>query len=461
MALTFPSGPSTGQVFNPGPGLPSWMWDGGKWTSGTTPPLTLAQLVDVGLSSPTGGQALTYDGTRWINGGNARFTAGTLGGPVIRSTTSTATNWAAYLDSSVAGGYGLYIQAGDTSSDYTALFRNRAGTTAYFNLAGDGSGFIGPNATNVLSWTVQGDYTIATPIGGGAALTIKGNTIFENPEAGGAFTGQWINDGTTTLGLTVYGSAYSGGSAFGVGASGVSLSTSSTAPFAIGTFGAGELMLGTNGVPRLQLGPAGNVTVNSPSPGWTPLSVFGHGGGDSLFVCQILGGANNPGFYVNMTDSPSEVTLSFSGYNIPSFARMAFAGNTVFGMFPNGQCGVANYFNATGPTMAFGASVNGVYPLGIAGSSRRFKDDISTLRRDRARRVLEKLRPVRYHPKGRTDDIHQYGFIAEEVAEVDPDLVHFDEEGKPLSVMTDRVTALLLPLVRELLGMEEPEEAHG
>ena len=54
------------------------------------------------------------------------------------------------------------------------------------------------------------------------------------------------------------------------------------------------------------------------------------------------------------------------------------------------------------------------------------------------------LRPVTFHYKTDIKGTPQFGFIAEEVAKVNPALVLLDKEGKPLTVRYDAVNAMLL-----------------
>src|SRR4029079_19568961 len=86
--------------------------------------------------------------------------------------------------------------------------------------------------------------------------------------------------------------------------------------------------------------------------------------------------------------------------------------------------------------------------LGTVSSSRRFKKDIADMG-DLTERLLE-LRPVVFHYKqeqSMPDDSEvplEYGLIAEEVAEVFPDLVVYDEEGLPFTVKYHLLSAMLL-----------------
>jgi hypothetical protein len=125
-------------------------------------------------------------------------------------------------------------------------------------------------------------------------------------------------------------------------------------------------------------------------------------------------------------------------------------------------------------------------------SSLRYKEDVTDLTTEMSSRVL-KLRPVRYRSKAEADrkDWTFYGFIAEEVAEIEPRLVHYireelepitverqtgtTEDGTPIittevvpqysdkllpdGVMYDRVVVLLLHCVQGLSARLEALEA--
>jgi hypothetical protein len=60
--------------------------------------------------------------------------------------------------------------------------------------------------------------------------------------------------------------------------------------------------------------------------------------------------------------------------------------------------------------------------------------------------VLLKLRPVSFYYRADLDETHtrQYGLVAEEVAEVAPGLVAYDEDGTPQTVRYHFVNAMLL-----------------
>jgi hypothetical protein len=83
--------------------------------------------------------------------------------------------------------------------------------------------------------------------------------------------------------------------------------------------------------------------------------------------------------------------------------------------------------------------------LGVASSTARVKRDIRDM--GAASRDLLKLRPVIFRYRAEHDDGGrrlQYGLIAEEVAEIHPELVVTDPQGQVMSVRYDLLPAMLL-----------------
>ena len=80
--------------------------------------------------------------------------------------------------------------------------------------------------------------------------------------------------------------------------------------------------------------------------------------------------------------------------------------------------------------------------LGTASSSRRFKKEIKPM--EGVSETILALKPVTFHYKSDKTDTPQFGLIAEEVAEVNPDLVVRDEKGEIYTVRYDAVNAMLL-----------------
>lgn len=101
----------------------------------------------------------------------------------------------------------------------------------------------------------------------------------------------------------------------------------------------------------------------------------------------------------------------------------------------------------SGATSSGGAAVyvNGNGQLGTLTSSLRFKEDIQDM--SSATEGLSKLRPVTFHYKPEYADgprLLQYGLIAEEVAQVYPGLVQYNENGEANTVYYQFLAPMLL-----------------
>jgi hypothetical protein len=114
----------------------------------------------------------------------------------------------------------------------------------------------------------------------------------------------------------------------------------------------------------------------------------------------------------------------------------------------------------SGVTVANGVGViiNPQGQLGTVVSSERFKDEISPM--DKSSEAILSLKPVTFHYKKELDPdaIPQFGLVAEDVANIDPDLVAKDEEGKPYTVRYEAVNAMLL---NEFLKEHKKVEEQG
>jgi len=121
------------------------------------------------------------------------------------------------------------------------------------------------------------------------------------------------------------------------------------------------------------------------------------------------------------------------------------------------SCYIGGIFNATssGGTAVF---INSAGKLGTSTSSQRFKEAIKPM--EQASAALFALKPVSFHYKKEIDPqgTKQFGLVAEEVEQVNPDLVVRDKEGKPYTVRYDQVNAMLLnEFLKEHRKVEELE----
>ena len=100
--------------------------------------------------------------------------------------------------------------------------------------------------------------------------------------------------------------------------------------------------------------------------------------------------------------------------------------------------------------------------LGTISSSRRFKEDIRDM--GEASSGLMQLRPVMFRYKKEhveEDRSLQYGLIAEEVAEVYPELVQYTEKGEAQTVLYHLLSTMLLNEVQKLEQRIEHQEKEN
>ena len=137
--------------------------------------------------------------------------------------------------------------------------------------------------------------------------------------------------------------------------------------------------------------------------------------------------------------------------------------NVYIGAGMNGVAGESNacyIASIFGETSASGIPVliNSNNKLGTTTSSKRFKEDIRPM--DNVSEALFALKPVTFRYKKEIDPAgtSQLGLVAEEVDQVNPDLVVRDKEGKPYSVRYDQVNAMLLnEFLKEHKRVEEQQ----
>src|SRR5262249_32792092 len=94
--------------------------------------------------------------------------------------------------------------------------------------------------------------------------------------------------------------------------------------------------------------------------------------------------------------------------------------------------------------------------LGTLSSSRRFKGDIKPM--DKTSESILALKPVKFQYKQDQRHMAQFGLIAEEVAEVNPNLVVRDNNGEIYSVRYEAVNTMLLnEFLKEHRKVQEQE----
>ena len=179
-------------------------------------------------------------------------------------------------------------------------------------------------------------------------------------------------------------------------------------------------------------------------------------GGDAL-VLNITGGGNTAigtGALGNNTTGNGNIALgSAAGHDITTGSQNIIIGN------PNAVADESNTMRIGGNSQdrTFIAGVRGVATenndaiavlidsdgqLGTVSSSGRYKKEIKAM--EQASEAILAFRPVTFHYKSDKTSRPEFGLIAEEVAEINPDLVVHDKNGEIYTVRYDAVNAMLL-----------------
>src|SRR5262249_15772491 len=128
---------------------------------------------------------------------------------------------------------------------------------------------------------------------------------------------------------------------------------------------------------------------------------------------------------INVTTADHVICVGNPGANV---SNSCFIGN-IRGVTTTYQDAIPVYIDSAGQ-------------LGTVSSSRRFKDEIRPM--DKATESILRLKPVTFHYKSDSNCTPQFGLIAEEVAQSNPDPVVRDENGEIYTVRYDAVNAMLL-----------------
>ena len=290
-----------------------------------------------------------------------------------------------------------------------------------------------PHAVTTGSYNTAHGYQALSSLTGGYYNTAMGAMALSSLTT--AFNNTAV--GYLALGSTTSGSANT--------AVGLSALASNTASFntAVGEYALIDNVSGSAniamGVAALQVNTAGSSNVAI--------------GNDTL--ASITTGFNN----IAIGDDAGNRTAGGDSNNIYIGSVGALADNGVIRI--GGNTALGDYYGAQTAFYASGignATVSGVPvlvntstgQLGIASSSRRFKEDIHDMAD--ASDGLMRLRPVTFRYKKPFDDGAkpiQYGLIAEEVAEVYPDLVARSADGQIETVKYQVLDPMLLNEVQK------------
>jgi len=201
--------------------------------------------------------------------------------------------------------------------------------------------------------------------------------------------------------------------------------------------GAGALYANTEGVQNMAIGDGAlfyNTTgFNNTANGVSALTHNTEGSRNTAI--------GNGALFNNTTGDGNIAVGKFAGYSVTTADNVICIGHD--GANVSDTTWIKNIYGTTtisATTLPVLVSQDG--QLGTASSSRRFKKEIKPM--DQSSEGILGLKPVTFHYKSDKTSTPQFGLIAEEVAEVNPDLVVRDDKGDIYTVRYDAVNAMLL-----------------
>jgi hypothetical protein len=209
--------------------------------------------------------------------------------------------------------------------------------------------------------------------------------------------------------------------------------------------GASALYLNTNGLNNTAAGFEalhGNTTGNSNTASGYHALYRNTTGSSNIAIGESAG--------INLTTGSNNIDIGARGVAGESNKIRVGKQGTHNGTFIAGISGVA--------VMGSQVVVNPNGKLGVAASSKRFKDEIRPM--DEASEALLALKPVTFHYRKEIDPARtsQFGLVAEDVEKVNPALVVRDKEGKAYTVRYDQINAMLLnEFLKEHKKVEEQQ----
>jgi hypothetical protein len=341
-----------------------------------------------------------------------------------------------------------------------------------------------PPSTSVLNWP-EGIFAlgngIVVPVSGTGGLNIFVNAAFGvsaqlTIDVNGYYAPAGLGDFNTFLGLNAGNFTMTGDFNTGVGRNALSINTLGSFNTATGAF---ALQLNTTGADNTANGEAAlarnttgfgntatgslalanntNGNLNTATGG---AALFGNTSGDANTATGVnaLGntvGANNIGIGF---DAGLNLTIGSNNICIGNAGVASESGTIRIGTAGMQTATFIAGISGTTSREGVGVFVNGSGQLGTMTSTRRFKEDIREIAGESD--GLMRLRPVafRYKPQIDPAGLAQYGLIAEEVADVYPDLVVYDRDGRPETVRYHLVNALLLNEVQKQHRTAEAQE---
>jgi hypothetical protein len=305
----------------------------------------------------------------------------------------------------------------NTASGYNALFANTTGA----NNTASGAQALQSNTTGANNTATGVSALLANTYGGDNTATGVSALLFNTTGNGNTATGVGALERNTTGG----GNTATGGGALESNTTGINNTASGSDALPSNTTGSGNTAMG-----MVALG-SSTTGDNNTAIGLSALQA--NSSGSKNIALGYFAGAN-------ITGTSNNIDIGNLGsVNDSGAIRIGTAG-TQNSFFVAGVRGIT-----TGNNDAVPLVIDSNGQLGTVSSSRRFKEDIHDM--DTASSGLLRLRPVTFRyqkPFADGSKPIQYGLVAEEVAEVYPDLVARSADGQIETVKYQVLDSMLL-----------------
>ena len=389
---------------------------------------------------------------------------------------NTAEGQAALLNLT-SGTFNSAVGFGSLRSNTFGSFNTGIGAGTLFANTGDentgtGAGALLSNTTGIQN-TANGAFALFSNTTGGLNTATGRNALLNNTTGDGntasgaeaLLVNTTGNNNTADGGQALFTNT-TGQSNTAIGATALSNNTTGDVNTAIGagalynnTIGTRNTASGVNALPD-------NDTGNSNTADGTTalfLNTTGNNNtanGDSALFSNTAGSGNTAIGASALPNSTGSGSIAI-GYN--SGALVGSSNNVIAIGSPgddvDNSCFIGNIRGVTTQNAdAIAVVIDSAGQLGTMSSSRRFKKEIKPM--EKASEAILSLKPVTFHYKSDRTDTPQFGLIAEEVAEVNRNLVARDKNGDIYTVRYDAVNAMLLnEFLKEHRRVEELKSA--
>ncbi len=260
----------------------------------------------------------------------------------------------------------------------------------------------------------------------------------------------------------------------------------------VGTNNAHALRLETSGIARISIASGGGITTHQPISAEDNIRledqhqvIFEDSGSNTValyapstitssyaLALPVADGTNGQVLTTNgagqlgwSSGGTPENAVLLGGNTVAATMQVGTLNNHDLALFTNGMSRLVIgsdgvYGSTVDPDFGLAMIMDNTGKVGTMVSSRQFKCGIREIGEDNER--FMQLRPVRYHL--RRDIAHKtlYGFVAEELFDVYPELVVLNDEGKPLGIKEYLFPAILVNelqrLAREVFDLRQELE---